>query len=99
MTERITVSLPVVMRKRITTDASCSFEVMTHFPGSLTGLNPILMTALTSALALVPLAVSGDLPGNEIQSPMAVVILGGLFTSTLLNAFIVPIMYRLTIRK
>ena len=67
--------------------------------GSADRLNPILMTALTSALALVPLAVSGDLPGNEIQSPMAVVILGGLFTSTLLNAFIVPIMYRLTIRK
>lgn len=67
--------------------------------GAADRLNPILMTALTSALALVPLAVSGDLPGNEIQSPMAVVILGGLFTSTLLNAFIVPIMYRLTIRK
>ena len=67
--------------------------------GSADRLNPILMTALTSALALVPLAVSGDLPGNEIQSPMAVVILGGLFTSTLLNAFIVPIMYLLTNRK
>ncbi len=67
--------------------------------GSADRLNPILMTALTSALALVPLAVSGDLPGNEIQSPMAVVILGGLFTSTLLNAFIVPIMYQLTHRK
>lgn len=67
--------------------------------GSADRLNPILMTALTSALALVPLAVSGDLPGNEIQSPMAVVILGGLFTSTLLNAFIVPIMFQLTHRK
>ena len=67
--------------------------------GSADRLNPILMTALTSALALVPLAVSGDLPGNEIQSPMAVVILGGLFTSTLLNAFIVPIMFLLTHRK
>ncbi|MGM9692065.1 MAG: efflux RND transporter permease subunit [Alloprevotella sp.] len=67
--------------------------------GSVDRLNPILMTALTSALALVPLAVSGDLPGNEIQSPMAVVILGGLFTSTLLNAFIVPIMFQLTHRK
>ena len=67
--------------------------------GSADRLNPILMTALTSALALVPLAVSGDLPGNEIQSPMAVVILGGLFTSTLVNAFIVPIMYLLTNRK
>lgn len=61
--------------------------------GSLSRLNPILMTALTSALALVPLALSGDLPGNEIQSPMAKVILGGLISSTILNAFIVPIVY------
>lgn len=61
--------------------------------GSLSRLNPILMTALTSALALVPLALGGDLPGNEIQSPMAKVILGGLFSSTLLNAFIIPIIY------
>ncbi len=61
--------------------------------GSVDRLNPILMTALTTALALIPLTLSGDLPGNEIQSPMAVVILGGLFTSTLLNAFIVPIIY------
>lgn len=61
--------------------------------GSLERLNPILMTALTSALALIPLAVSGDLPGNEIQSPMAQVILGGLLSSTLLNGFVVPIVY------
>lgn len=61
--------------------------------GSLSRLNPILMTALTSALALVPLALGGALPGNEIQSPMAKVILGGLISSTLLNAFIVPIIY------
>jgi Cu(I)/Ag(I) efflux system membrane protein CusA/SilA len=61
--------------------------------GSADRLNPILMTALTSALALIPMAVGGDLPGNEIQSPMAKVILGGLFTSTLLNGLIVPIMY------
>lgn len=67
--------------------------------GSLDRLNPILMTALTSALALTPLALGGDLPGNEIQSPMAKVILGGLLTSTLLNGFIVPIMYILTNRK
>ena len=66
--------------------------------GSLDRLNPILMTALCSALALVPLAVSGGLPGNEIQSPMAKVILGGLLTSTLLNGFIVPIMYLITSR-
>lgn len=61
--------------------------------GSLDRLNPILMTALTSALALIPLAVGGDLPGNEIQSPMAKVLLGGLLSSTLLNGFIIPIMY------
>lgn len=62
--------------------------------GSLDRLNPILMTALTSALALVPLALNGDLPGNEIQSPMAKVILGGLLTSTFLNGFIIPIVYQ-----
>ena len=61
--------------------------------GSVDRLNPILMTALTTALALIPLALGGDLPGNEIQSPMAKVILGGLATSTLLNGFIVPIVY------
>lgn len=63
--------------------------------GSLDRLNPILMTALCSGLALIPLAIQGDLPGNEIQSPMAKVILGGLFTSTLLNMYIVPIIYRM----
>jgi Cu(I)/Ag(I) efflux system membrane protein CusA/SilA len=57
------------------------------------------MTAFTTALALIPLAVSGNLPGNEIQSPMAKVILGGLLTSTLLNEFIIPIMYLLTNKK
>lgn len=70
------------------------FESIIH--GSLDRLNPILMTAFTTALALIPLAVSGSLPGNEIQSPMAKVILGGLLTSTLLNGFIIPIMYLLT---
>lgn len=64
--------------------------------GSLDRLNPILMTALTTALALIPLALTGDLPGNEIQSPMAKVILGGLLSSTLLNIFIIPIVYYLT---
>jgi Cu(I)/Ag(I) efflux system membrane protein CusA/SilA len=63
--------------------------------GSLDRLNPILMTALCSALALIPMALGGDLPGNEIQSPMAKVILGGLLTSTLLNGFIIPIVYEL----
>ena len=61
--------------------------------GSVDRLNPILMTALTSALALIPLVVNGDKTGNEIQSPMAVVVLGGLVSSTLLNIFVVPIMY------
>lgn len=60
--------------------------------GSLDRLLPILMTALSSGLALIPLALGSDLPGNEIQSPMAQVMLGGLLTSTLLNLFIVPIM-------
>ena len=57
------------------------------------------MTALTAGLALIPLAIAGDLPGNEIQSPMAKVILGGLLTSTLLNIFIVPIVYYLVSRN
>jgi Cu/Ag efflux pump CusA len=65
----------------------------TIMKGSSDRLNAILMTALTAALALVPLAMQGDLSGNEIQSPMAKVILGGLLTSTLLNIFIVPIVY------
>lgn len=72
-------------------------ECIVH--GSLDRLNPILMTALSSALALIPLALRGGLPGNEIQSPMAKVILGGLLTSTFLNAFIVPIVYELMNRK
>ncbi|HPX05660.1 MAG TPA: efflux RND transporter permease subunit, partial [Tenuifilaceae bacterium] len=62
--------------------------------GSADRLNPILMTALTAALALIPLALNGDAPGNEIQSPMAKVILGGLLTSTLLNIYIIPIVFR-----
>ena len=67
--------------------------------GSLDRLNPILMTAMTSALALIPLVARGSLPGNEIQSPMAAVILGGLLTSTFLNGFIIPIMYEWLNRK
>lgn len=63
--------------------------------GSADRLNPIMMTALTSALALIPMVIGGDLPGNEIQSPMAKVILGGLLTSTLLNGFVIPVMYLL----
>lgn len=71
----------------------------TVIEGSRDRLSPILMTALTAGLALIPLALSGDLPGNEIQSPMAKVILGGLLTSTLLNIFVVPIVYYLSQRK
>jgi len=71
----------------------------TIITGSRERLSPILMTALTAALALIPLAVSGDVAGNEIQSPMAKVILGGLLTSTLLNIFIVPIVYYLVSRN
>jgi CzcA family heavy metal efflux pump len=67
--------------------------------GSTDRLNPILMTALSSALALIPLAINGDKPGNEIQSPLALVILGGLLTSTVLNIFIVPLAYYLTERR
>ena len=67
--------------------------------GSLDRLNPILMTAITSALALLPLALGADLPGNEIQSPMAKVILGGLFSSTLLNGFVVPVIYLINTKK
>ncbi len=68
----------------------------TIITGSKDRLSPILMTALTAGLALIPLAIAGDLPGNEIQSPMAKVILGGLLTSTLLNVFIVPVVYYLS---
>jgi CzcA family heavy metal efflux pump len=67
--------------------------------GSKDRLSPILMTALTAGLALIPLAIGGDLPGNEIQSPMAKVILGGLLSSTLLNLFVVPVVYFLANRK
>jgi Cu/Ag efflux pump CusA len=66
-------------------------ETIIH--GSADRLNPILMTALASALALIPLALGGDKPGNEIQSPMAIVILGGLVTSTLLNLIVIPAVY------
>ncbi len=65
----------------------------TIIQGSKDRLSPILMTALTAGLALIPLAIAGDLPGNEIQSPMAKVILGGLLSSTLLNLFVVPAIY------
>ena len=69
------------------------------FIGSVDRLLPIIMTALTTALALIPIAIKSTEPGNEIQSPMAVVILGGLVTSTILNVFVVPIIYYLTYKK
>jgi len=62
--------------------------------GSRERLAPVLMTALTAALALIPLALAGDQPGNEIQSPMAVVILGGLLTATFLNLLVVPVLFK-----
>lgn len=71
----------------------------TIIQGSSDRLNAILMTALTAALALVPLVIKGDMPGNEIQSPMAQVILGGLLTSTLLNIYIVPMVYNILCKK
>lgn len=67
--------------------------------GSIDRLNPIIMTTLTSALALIPLALGSDVPGNEIQSPMAKVILGGLISSLLLNGFVIPAIYMLLNRK
>ncbi|HCL06540.1 MAG TPA: CusA/CzcA family heavy metal efflux RND transporter, partial [Chitinophagaceae bacterium] len=73
--------------------------VDTIIHGSQDRLSPILMTALTAGLALIPLAMGDDLPGNEIQSPMAKVILGGLLSSTLLNLFVVPVVYYLANSK
>lgn len=67
--------------------------------GSRDRLNPIILTALTSGLAMIPIALNGSLPGNEIQSPMAIVILGGLLTSTLLNLFVVPVFYTFICKK
>ena len=67
--------------------------------GSLDRLNPILMTALTAALALIPMIINGDKSGNEIQSPMAVVVLGGLVTSTLLNIYVIPIVYEIFAKR
>ena len=78
-------------------DGEGLLELIIH--GSADRLTPILMTALSSALALIPLAVGGHLPGNEIQSPLAIVILGGLLSSTLLNIFIVPIICYIVSKK
>ena len=67
--------------------------------GALDRLNPILMTTFTTGLALIPLALKGGQPGSEIQSPMAVVILGGLLSATLLNLIVIPCVYELVIKK
>ena len=67
--------------------------------GSADRLTPILMTASTSALALVPMILNGSASGNEIQSPMAVVVLGGLLSSTFLNVYVIPVVYRWIVRR
>ena len=67
--------------------------------GAMDRLNPILMTAFTTGLALIPLALKGGEPGNEIQSPMAIVILGGLLTATFLNLFVIPCVYELVTKS
>lgn len=67
--------------------------------GALDRLNPILMTAFTTGLALIPLVLNGSEPGNEIQSPMAVVILGGLISATVLNLIVIPCVYELVLSK
>jgi len=69
------------------------FNLALVLKGSEERLVPILMTAATAALALVPLVMKGNVPGNEIERPMALVILGGLVTSTLLNLFLLPALY------
>ena len=74
-------------------EGSQGFELLKA--GALDRLNPILMTAFTTGLALIPLALKGGEPGNEIQSPMAVVILGGLLSATVLNLMVIPCVYRL----
>lgn len=70
-----------------------------HIKGALDRLNPILMTAFTTGLGLIPLALKGGEPANEIQSPMAVVILGGLLTAILLNLIVIPCVYQLAQKK
>ena len=67
--------------------------------GALDRLNPILMTAFTTGLALIPLALKGSEPGSEIQSPMAIVILGGLLSATILNLVVIPCVYQLVLKK
>jgi CzcA family heavy metal efflux pump len=89
--------LLVARYNTLTSQGKNLFEAIVE--GSVDRLSPILMTALTAALALVPLAMQGQLPGNEIQSPMAKVILGGLLSSTLLNVFVIPAIFYIKNRR
>jgi CzcA family heavy metal efflux pump len=83
--------LLVTRYQALTADGATVIEAVER--GSIERLAPILMTALTAGLALVPLVLAGSEPGNEIQSPMGIVIIGGLFTSTLLNLVVVPVLF------
>ncbi|MBD5231506.1 MAG: efflux RND transporter permease subunit [Bacteroidales bacterium] len=83
--------------RQLTKDGANVREII--IKGSADRLSPILMTALTSALALIPLILAADRPGNEIQAPMAIVVLGGLLSSTLLNVFLLPALYEWQARK
>ena len=90
----------MLLMNRYNTLAAMGVDVVERVrQGSVDRLLPIIMTALTSALALFPLALNGSDPGNEIQSPMAVVILGGLISSTILNVYVVPIIYVLLYQR
>jgi Cu/Ag efflux pump CusA len=79
--------------QHLETDEGMAFGPALVLRGARERLSPILMTSLATGLALVPLVVLGDRPGHEIEHPLAVVILGGLFTSTLLNLLVVPSLY------
>lgn len=79
--------------RHLETEEGHAFGLPLVLQGSEERLIPILMTAATAALALLPLVLKGDVPGNEIERPLALVILGGLVTSTLLNLFLLPALY------
>jgi len=81
------------IRGRNLNGTNASYYAASVMRGAEERLAPILMTALTAGLALVPLAISGEKPGHEIEHPLAVVILGGLVTSTVLNLFLLPSFY------
>jgi Cu/Ag efflux pump CusA len=75
------------------TDEGQPFDVNLIVRGAMERLVPILMTTLTTGLALLPIIIGGNLPGQEIEHPMAIVIVGGLVSSILLNLFVMPVMY------